>query len=278
MLAAAKVGGILANRAQPVEFLRENLLIQSNVIDASFRAGVRRLLFLASSAIYPRDAPQPISESCLLTGPPDPSNRGYALAKIAGVELCWSYNRQHGTRYLAAAVANVYGPGDHFEAEHAHVLAALMRRTAEAQRAGAQELIVWGTGTPRREMLYVDDLARACVFLLNLEEAGLAKLVTDEGPPLINVGTGEDVTIRELAETVARVVGFRGDLVFDTTKPDGVPRKLMEPSRMTALGWRYTVGLEEGVKRTWETVRERFGCEPPAPSAEGPPVRERAPS
>jgi GDP-L-fucose synthase len=197
-------------------------------------------------------------ESSLLTGPLEPTNRPYALAKIAGIEMCWSYNRQYGTKYLAAMPTNLYGPGDNYDLSNSHVLPALIRKTAEAIRNNAPSVTVWGTGTPRRELLYSDDLAQACVFLMNLDEARYATLFTEDEPPLINIGTGEDVTIRELAETVARVLAYKGSLVFDTTKPDGTPRKLMDVSRLHALGWHHTTSLEQGIARTWEQIRERI--------------------
>jgi len=257
-LAAAKVGGILANNTYPADFIRDNLVLQTNIIEASYRNGVDRLLFLGSSCIYPKLAPQPMPESSLLTGPLEPTNRPYALAKIAGIEMCWSYNRQYGTRYLAAMPTNLYGPGDNYDLANSHVLPALIRKTAEAMRTKAPSVTVWGTGTPRRELLYSDDLAAACVFLMNLDEARYNSLLTESEPPLINIGTGEDVTIRELAETVARVLGYSGSLVFDTSKPDGTPRKLMDVSRLHSLGWHHTTSLEEGIRRTWEQVRDRL--------------------
>lgn len=261
VLAAAKVGGILANNTYPADFIRDNLLIQSSVIDACYASGVDRLLFLGSSCIYPKFAPQPMPESCLLTGPLEPTNRPYALAKIAGIEMCWSYNRQYGTRYLAAMPTNLYGPGDNFDANNSHVLPALIRKTAEAVRSGATEITVWGTGTPKRELLYSDDLAAACVALLNLSEEKYGSLLVQDEPPLINIGSGEDVTIRELAETVCKVLGFKGGLTFDTTKPDGTPRKLMDVSRLHKLGWHHTTTLEEGISKTWETVKDSvFGA------------------
>jgi GDP-L-fucose synthase len=257
-LAAAKVGGILANNTYPADFIRDNLVLQTNIIDASYRTGVDRLLFLGSSCIYPKLAPQPMPESALLTGPLEPTNRPYAIAKIAGIEMCWSYNRQYGTRYLAAMPTNLYGPGDNYDLANSHVLPALIRKTAEAIRTNAPSVTVWGTGTPRRELLYSDDLAQACVFLMNLDEAIYRTILDDVEPPLINIGTGEDVTIRELAETVARVLGYNGRLVFDIAKPDGTPRKLMDVSRLHALGWRHTTSLQEGIGRTWEQVRDRL--------------------
>ena len=258
ILAAAKVGGILANNTYPADFIRDNLAIQNNIIDSSYHSGVDRLLFLGSSCIYPKLAPQPMPESCLLTGPLEPTNRPYALAKIAGIEMCWSYNRQYGTRYLAAMPTNLYGPNDNFDLANSHVLPALIRKTAQAIREGASEVTVWGTGTPRRELLYADDLAQACVFLLNLDLATYGTLLSETDPPLINIGTGEDVTIRELAETVARVLGFPGSLVFDSTKPDGTPRKLMDVSRLHALGWHHTTSLEQGIRNTWEIARAQL--------------------
>jgi GDP-L-fucose synthase len=257
-LAAAKVGGILANNTYPADFVRDNLILQTNIIDASYRNDVQRLLFLGSSCIYPKLAPQPMPESSLLTGPLEPTNRPYALAKIAGIEMCWSYNRQYGTRYLAAMPTNLYGPGDNYDLANSHVLPALIRKTADAIRTGSPTITVWGSGTPRRELLYSDDLAQACVFLMTLEDRRYNTLFTEDDPPLINIGTGEDVTIRELAETVATVLGFKGSLEFDTSKPDGTPRKLMDVTRLHNLGWRHTTGLETGIRRTWEQVRDRL--------------------
>ena len=257
-LAAARVGGILANQSYPADFIRDNLIIQTNLIESSRNAGVKRLLFLGSSCIYPRLCPQPIREDYLLTGPLEPTNRPYAIAKIAGIEMCWSYNRQYGTRYLAAMPTNLYGPNDNFDLASSHVLPALIRKTAEAKASGAKEVVVWGTGTPRREFLYSDDLAQACCFLMNLDDARFGSLLTEDSPPLVNIGAGEDVTIRELAETVARVLDFHGALVFDASKPDGTPRKLLDVSLLQSLGWRRTTGLEEGIQRTWEAVRHRL--------------------
>jgi GDP-L-fucose synthase len=257
-LAAAKVGGILANSTYPADFIRDNLVIQSNIIESARKSDVARLLFLGSSCIYPRLAPQPIPESSLLTGLLEPTNRPYALAKIAGIEMCWSYNRQYGTRYLAAMPTNIYGPNDNFDLNTSHVLPALIRKTFEALKSGAREITVWGTGTPRREFLYSNDLAEACIFLMNLDEAGFQSLLVEDSPPLINIGTGEDVTVRELAETVARVLGFSGQLVFDTTKPDGTPRKLMDVRRLHSLGWHHKTSLEEGIGLTWDAVRNTF--------------------
>jgi GDP-L-fucose synthase len=255
-LAAAKVGGILANNIYPADFIRENLIIETNVIDACFRAGVDRLLFLGSSCIYPKLCPQPIKEEYLLTGPLEPTNRPYAVAKIAGIEMCWSYNRQHNTRYLAAMPANLYGPGDNFDPQNSHVLAALIRKVAEAKAAGRKQIEVWGTGKPRRELLFSEDLAEACVFLMNLDEARYSTLL--EGVPLINVGTGTDVTIRELAEQVCAVLGFKGELRFDTTRPDGTPQKLLDVSRLQSLGWHSKTTLAEGIALTYEAARPQL--------------------
>jgi GDP-L-fucose synthase len=255
-LAAAKVGGILANNTYPADFIRENLIIETNVIDACNRAGVDRLLFLGSSCIYPKLCPQPIKEEYLLTGPLEPTNRPYAVAKIAGIEMCWSYNRQHNTRYLAAMPANLYGPGDNFDPQNSHVLAALIRKVAEAKAAGRKQIEVWGTGKPRRELLFSEDLAEACVFLMNLDEARYSSLL--EGVPLINIGTGTDVTIRELAEQVCEVLGFKGELRFDTTRPDGTPQKLLDVSRLQSLGWHSTTTLAAGIALTYEAARPQL--------------------
>jgi GDP-L-fucose synthase len=257
-LAAAKVGGILANDTYPADFIRDNLILQTNVIEASRQAGVRRLLFLGSSCIYPRLAPQPIREEYLLTGPLEPTNRPYALAKIAGVEMCWAYNRQYGTQYLAAMPTNLYGPHDNFDLKTSHVLPALMRKVVEAKAAGRTFIEVWGTGTPRRELLYSEDLAEACVFLMQLPDSKFQSLIENAQAPLINIGTGEDVTIRELAELVARELGFKGELQFDTTKPDGTPRKLLDVSRMHGLGWRAKTGLAEGIRKTYTAAEAQL--------------------
>jgi GDP-L-fucose synthase len=251
LLAAARVGGIVANNTYPATFITDNLAIQNNIIGAAHRADVNRLLFLGSSCIYPKLAPQPISEDSLLTGPLEPTNRAYALAKIAGIEMCWSFNRQYGTRYLAAMPSNLYGPGDNFDLMNSHVLPALIRKAEEARQSGAKELVVWGSGTPRRELLYSDDLSDAAIFLMNLDEATYATQLTDEKPPLVNIGTGEDITIGDLARLVMKVVGFEGNIVFDTTKPDGTPRKVMDVTRIQSLGWRHKVALEDGIRRTY---------------------------
>lgn len=254
-LAAAKVGGIVANNSFPAEFIRDNLAIQTNVVHAAHGAGVQRLLFLGSSCIYPKLAPQPMKESCLLTGPLEPTNRPYALAKIAGIEMCWSYNRQYGRQYLSAMPTNLYGPGDNYHPTHSHVIPALLRKFHEAKVRGEATVTVWGTGTPRREFLYSDDMADACVFLMNLpDERYTALLGSDESvtgrfePPLVNIGVGTDVTIAELAATVARVVGYAGGIVYDTTQPDGTPRKLMDVGLINAAGWKASTPLETGLK------------------------------
>lgn len=261
-LAAAKVGGILANNTYPADFIRDNLEIQTNVIDAAYQSGVKRLLFLGSSCIYPKLCPQPIKEEYLLTGPLEPTNRAYALAKIAGIEMCWAYNRQYGTKFLAAMPTNLYGPGDNFDLNKSHVLPALIRKAAEAKASCEKKITVWGTGTPRRELLYCDDLAEACVFLMNLPDAQFQTLLNSDEPPLINIGTGHDLSIRELAELVCRVIGFAGELEFDTTKPDGTPQKLMDSSRIHTLGWRAQTTLEEGIRRTYEWAKDSLVMSP----------------
>lgn len=254
-LAAAKVGGILANNTYPAEFIRDNLAIQTNVIHAAWRHGVKRLLFLGSSCIYPKHCPQPMREEYLLTGPLEPTNRPYALAKIAGIEMCWSYNRQYGTRFLAVMPTNLYGPGDNYHPENSHVIPALIRKFHQAKVYAQPTVTVWGTGTPRREFLYSDDMADACVFLMNLPAERYDTLLgSDEAatgvfmPPLINIGVGEDLTIRELAEMVKHVVGYEGDIVFDPGKPDGTPRKLLDVSRLAGLGWKARSALTEGLR------------------------------
>jgi GDP-L-fucose synthase len=241
LLAAARVGGIHANNTYPADFIRDNLLIQSNVVDAAYRNGASKLLFLGSSCIYPKLAPQPIPESALLTGPLEPTNEAYAIAKIAGVKLCQAYRKQYGFNAIAVMPTNLYGPGDNFDLQNSHVLPALIRKFHEARQRAEPATVVWGTGTPRREFLYVDDLADACVFLMNNYDS-------DE---LLNVGWGEDVSIRELAELVREVVGFGGELRFDPSKPDGTPRKVLDVSRLQALGWRPRVPLREGVMRSY---------------------------
>lgn len=251
-LAAAKVGGILANDSYPADFIRENLLIQTNAIDAAYRSGVTRLLFLGSSCIYPKLCPQPIREEYLLSGPLESTNRAYAMAKIAGIEMCWSYNRQFGTKYLAVMPTNLYGPGDNYDPVSSHVLAALIRKVAEAKQQGVRQITLWGTGTPRRELLFSDDMADACVFLMGLPDETFNSLLSAEEPPLINVGTNSDLTIREIAEMVCKVLEHDCEFVFDTSKPEGTPRKLMDSSRINRLGWRPRTGLAEGIRLAYE--------------------------
>lgn len=257
-LAAAKVGGILANNTYPADFIHSNLAIETNVIHEAWRNGVRRLLFLGSSCIYPRDCPQPIKEEYLLTGPLEVTNQAYAVAKIAGIEMCRSYNQQHGTRYLAAMPNNMYGPGDNYDLESSHVLPALIRKMHEAKKRGADRVAIWGTGSPRREFVHSDDTADACVMLMNLpDEAFRDVLRSSSGFPLINIGGGQDRTISDLARIVASVVGFRGELEFDTTKPDGTPRKLLDASRLRKLGWSPRVPLESGIAAAYQDYLSR---------------------
>ena len=306
-LAAAKVGGILANDTYPAEFIRDNLVIQTNVIHEAWRTGAKRLLFLGSSCIYPRDCPQPIKEEYLLTGPLEPTNRPYAVAKIAGIEMCWAYNRQYGTRFLAVMPTNLYGPGDNYDLETSHLIPAMIRKFHLAKLAAERDwkaieedeqkhgpipkdlkqnlldtstssleptVTLWGTGTPRREFLYVDDMADACVFLMNLPDDRFDALVRppygEKGsagmPPLINIGVGEDLTIRELADSIAQAVGYEGDIVFDPTMPDGTPRKLLDVERLTRLGWRPSISLHDGLRRTYhESFLDSYTCMCPRP-------------
>jgi len=251
ILAAAKVGGILANNTYPADFIYENLMIECNVIHQAFEAGVRRLLQLGSSCIYPSAAPQPMPEAALLTGTLEPTNEPYAIAKIAGIKLCESYNRQHGTDYRSVMPTNLYGPGDNFHPENSHVLPALIRRFHEAAQKGREEVMIWGTGTPMREFLHVDDMAEASLFVMDLDKASYE---ANTQPMLshINVGTGEDVTILDLAKMVAQVTGFNGRITTDPTKPDGTLRKLMDVSRLAGMGWRARIGLEEGIAGTYQ--------------------------
>jgi GDP-L-fucose synthase len=242
VMAAARVGGIQANNTRPAEFIRDNLLIQDNVIDAAYRAGVEKFVFLGSSCIYPKMAPQPIKEDYLLTGALEPTNEWYAVAKIAGLKMCQAYRRQYGFNAISLMPTNLYGPGDNFDLQNSHVLPALIRRFHEAKVRGDGALSVWGTGTPRREFLHVDDLADAVVYLLE----------TYDGEGIVNIGWGEDVTIKELAVMVAEVAGFGGDLVFDASKPDGTPRKLLDTSRLTSLGWTPKITLRQGLEQTYE--------------------------
>jgi GDP-L-fucose synthase len=257
-LAAAKVGGILANNSYPADFLMSNLLIEANICRAAHRTQVKRLIFLGSSCIYPRDCPQPIREEYLLTGPLEATNRPYALAKIAGIEMCWSYNRQYGMRWLAAMPTNLYGPGDNYDLNNSHVLPALIRKMHEAKMSGADEVVLWGSGKPKREFLYVDDLANALVYLATLDDKRYDTLVAPSQCPLINVGTGTDLTIRELAETVAGVVGYQGKFVQDTTKPDGTMRKVMDVSKINGMGWQAATSLKDGIHLTYKIFNEQY--------------------
>ncbi len=243
-VAAAKVGGIQANNIYRADFLYQNLMIEANLIHGAHLAGIQRMMFLGSSCIYPRDCPQPIKEDYLLTGPLELTNEPYAIAKIAGIKLCETYNTQHGRQYVSVMPTNLYGPNDNYDLANSHVLPALLRKAHEARARGDAEYVVWGSGTPRREFLYVDDLADACVHLAEKDYAG----------PLVNIGTGEDVTIRELAESVMDVVGFKGRIVFDSSKPDGTPRKLLDVGRLASLGWKARTSLQQGLRLTYETA------------------------
>jgi GDP-L-fucose synthase len=248
-LGAAKVGGIQANNAYPADFIRDNLQIQTNVIDAAYRAGVRKLLFLGSSCIYPKFAPQPMKEEHLLTGELEPTNEWYAIAKIAGIKMCQAYRRQYGFNAISVMPTNLYGPGDNFNLATSHVLPALIRKFHEAKVAGEPQVVVWGTGAPRREFLHVDDLADACLYLMR----------NYEGEDFVNVGVGEDISIAELAQLVKEIVGFEGEIVQDTAKPDGTPRKLLDVSRLHALGWRARIPLREGIEQTYRWFLENRG-------------------
>jgi len=241
-LAAAKVGGIMANKTYPADFIYQNLVIETNIVESAHQSGVIKLLFLGSSCIYPKLAPQPIKEEYLMTGPLEPTNDAYAIAKIAGIKMCQSYNTQYGTNYISVMPTNLYGENDNFDPETSHVLPALIRKFYEAKLAEAPSISMWGTGTAKREFLYVDDMATACIHLMN----------TYNEPEIVNIGTGEDITIKELAETVAKIVGYEGILEWDATKPDGTPRKLLDVSRLHSLGFKHTVSLEEGIKKTYE--------------------------
>ncbi len=248
VLAAAKVGGIHANNTMPAEFLRDNLVLETNVIHAAYQCGVEKLLFLGSSCIYPKMAPQPISEDALLTGPLEPTNEWYAIAKIAGIKMCQAYRKQYGCDFISAQPTNLYGPGDNYNLETSHVLPALLRKFHEAKESGAKSVTLWGSGTPLREFLHVDDLADALVFLLK----------SYSGDTPLNVGSGSEVTIRELAETIADVVGYNADLVFDPSKPDGTPRKLMDSSQLHALGWNNVRSLRDGIDQTYQSLNGQF--------------------
>ena len=253
--AAARVGGIHANNEYPADFIRDNLLIQMNVIDGAHRAGSKKFLFLGSSCIYPKLAPQPMAEDSLLTGPLEPTNEWYAIAKIAGIKLCESYNRQYGRDYRSVMPTNLYGPGDNFHPENSHVLPALMRRFHEAQADRVEQVTIWGTGTPRREFMHVDDLASAAVHVMSLSKTSYDEVVPQRISH-VNVGTGEDLSIAELAQAVATTTGYEGQLVFDTSKPDGTPRKLLDVSRLARLGWRARIGLQEGLESTYRWYQQ----------------------
>jgi GDP-L-fucose synthase len=258
-LAAARVGGIIANSNYKGEFIHDNLMIQANIINSSWQSGVTRLLFLGSTCIYPKFAPQPMKEEHLLTGTLEPTNDAYAIAKIAGIYQCRSYNQQYGTRYLSAMPNNLYGPNDNFDLEKSHVLPAMIRKFHEAKLRGDASVTIWGTGAPLREFLQVDDLAAACVFLMNLDDSRYDALLNDPAAPaLINVGSGQEISIRDLALLVQNVVGFTGTLVFDTDKPDGTPRKLADSSRINALGWRHTVELRDGIAGAYKWFLENY--------------------
>lgn len=245
-LAAAKVGGIKANNDFPADFIFQNLKIQTNVIHHAHLSGVKKLLFLGSSCIYPRECPQPIKEEYLLTGPLEPTNEPYAIAKIAGIKMCQSYNRQYGTKFISVMPTNLYGPNDNFDLTSSHVLPALLRKFHEAKISNAPEVILWGTGSPRREFLHVDDLADACVFLMN----------TYDGDEIVNIGTGEDITIKDLATLMQNIVGFNGKITNDITKPDGTPRKLLDVSKLHSLGWKHKIPLEDGIQKTYQWFLE----------------------
>ena len=257
ILAAARVGGILANSTYPADFIRDNLAIQTNVIQECYEVRVKRLLFLGSSCVYPRLAPQPLREKYLLSGPLEATNRAYAIAKIAGIEMCWSYNRQHGTRYLAVMPTNLFGPADNYDVNDSHVIPALIRKIAEAHEQGRESVTLWGSGKPRREFLYSDDMADACLHILNLPDEQFDSVLLNKSGPLINVGRGEDLEIRELAAEIADIVGFRGRILYDASKPDGTPRKLLDVSRLTNLGWKPSISLRGGLELAYQAFRKR---------------------
>ncbi len=252
VLAAAKVGGILANNTFPAEFIYDNLAIETNIIHSAWKSNVKRMIFLGSSCIYPRKCPQPMKEEYLLTGPLEPTNEPYAIAKIAGIKMSQSYNRQYETNFLALMPTNLYGPNDNFNLQTSHVLPALIRKFHEAKIASNDSVTVWGTGSPRREFLHVDDLADACFYIMNLDDQTYRSLISDKIAPLINIGCGKDNTIKEIAIMIKQVVGFEGGIIFDTTKPDGTPQKLLDVSLLTRLGWRQTISLENGIAATYE--------------------------
>jgi GDP-L-fucose synthase len=263
-VAAARVGGIFANSTYPAEFIYENTLIAAHVIDQAWRNGVKRLIYLGSSCIYPRDCSQPIREDYMLTGPLEETNRAYAVAKIAGVEMCWSYNREYGTRFLAAMPTNIYGPGDRYDLQGSHVIPALIQKCHQAKVGGAREVVIWGTGSPLREFLFSEDAAEALKHLMFLPDADFARACGDAGvPPLVNIGSGVELTIRELAGMVRDAVGYQGALVFDSGKPDGTPRKLLDVSRIASLGWKARTPLEAGLRRAYADYLARY---PDAPA------------
>ncbi len=252
VLAAAKVGGILANNTFPAEFIFDNLAIETNIIHAAWKANVKRLIFLGSSCIYPRECPQPMKEDHLLTGPLESTNEPYAIAKIAGIKMCQSYNRQYGTAYFALMPTNLYGPNDNFNLETSHVLPALIRKFHEAKASSAESVTVWGTGSPRREFLHVDDLADACLHIIDLDDQVYRNLISDKVAPLINVGCGRDNSIKEMALMIKEITGFEGEIVFDTSKPDGTPQKLLDVSLLNKLGWKQTIPLKKGISDTYQ--------------------------
>lgn len=261
--AAAKVGGIFANNSFPADFISINLMIQTNVIHSAYKTGVKRLLFLGSSCIYPRDCPQPIKEEYLLTGALEPTNRPYALAKIAGIEMCWSYNRQYGTKFLAVMPTNLYGPGDNYHLENSHVIPALLRKFHEAKINNSPSVIIWGTGTPRREFMYSIDMASACIYLMNMDDTKYQPLLAAERnsglPPVVNIGVGRDNTITELAHLISQIVGYTGEISFDASKPDGTHRKLMDVSRLNDLNWQAKMSLENGLALAYEDFYSTYG-------------------
>jgi len=258
ILAAAKVGGIIANTTLPADFVYLNLAIQNNVIQAAAETGTKILVFLGSSCIYPRDCPQPIREEYLLSGPLEKTNRPYALAKIAGIELCWAFNRQFNTRYLSVMPTNLYGPGDNYDSNYSHVIPGLIRKVHEAKQNGSEEVLIWGSGTPRREFMYSQDFAEACIFLLNRVDAFSDELFTNDTPPLINVGVGHDLTIQELGHIIGNVIGYQGKFRFDTTKPDGTLRKLLDSRKLASYGWRPKTSLIDGITYAYEDFLTRY--------------------
>ncbi len=256
LIAAARVGGILANSTYPAEFIHDNLVIQNNIIHNAWQVGVKRLIFLGSTCIYPRECPQPMKEEFLLTGPLEPTNEPYAVAKIAGIKMCQSYNRQYGTRFVAVMPTNLYGPNDNFDLENSHVLPALIRKFHDAKTAGRDTVTVWGSGTPRREFLHSDDFADAAAFILTLPDATYDDLSSKYDTPLVNIGCGKDISIAELAETIRNIVGFEGSIVYDSEKPDGTPRKLLDVTRLKEMGWHYRISLTQGIAETYKRCLE----------------------